>query len=505
MHDSRTSQSNNRLQDYRQQADRIVLAVLGTAFLASIVLAIAYGGWAACLLIGAPAMAVSALMVVSAPGSLSTRMTLSSALMILAAVHIQQTQGIAEAHFSVFVLLAFTVLYADWRPIVTGAAVIAVHHLSFYLLQRASLGVWVFPNVSGLWQVSVHAAFVVFETIVLVWIAHSIEGLMRGTLRVADFAAELAAGHLGYRFDPQELAASPMLRQVDQMQQELSATLGDIASCAHRLQDIIRNLTGSADQIENSSTANVSSVHAVAAATEELTVSINSITASASDAHELAGHSQNRASEGADIVTSTARDMEQISVAIHALSSRADAMARHSEGAIAVVQLIKEIAAQTNLLALNASIEAARAGELGRGFAVVADEVRKLAERTSSATTEIAGMMGAMKQTQGDVISGMDHAIERVDHGSKQAATAADVIGTITESAVRVSSSVQEISHALAEQNSAAEQIAQHVQNISTMTENTRGGVAGVSHEIREIEAVIAQLAVAAARFKVAA
>lgn len=122
-------------------------------------------------------------------------------------------------------------------------------------------------------------------------------------------------------------------------------------------------------------------------------------------------------------------------------------LGERSQAITTIVQTIKDIADQTNLLALNAAIEAARAGETGRGFAVVADEVRKLAERTTSSTVEIAGMVGDIQLQTKTAVSNMDSILEQARDSVELTQSAGEVINQIRDGAEKVVSAIGKFAH----------------------------------------------------------
>ncbi len=204
-----------------KNADRLLLGVIGALLLVSLALAPWYQTFGPALAIGLPAVLVPAFLVWTNSGALVTRCAIAASMMIFAALGIQQTHGMLEAHFAIFVLLAFLVLYRDWIPLVVAAGLIAVHHLAFDLLQSAGGSVWVFASAGGLGIVLVHAAFVVFETGLLVWMAvqlrAEIEAVGYEPHLLAASALEIADGKLDVVIPAEGAAPRSLARVMEKM------------------------------------------------------------------------------------------------------------------------------------------------------------------------------------------------------------------------------------------------------------------------------------------------
>jgi methyl-accepting chemotaxis protein len=129
-------------------------------------------------------------------------------------------------------------------------------------------------------------------------------------------------------------------------------------------------------------------------------------------------------------------DLSQVSDQISDATAKVEELNQSADKISHIVGAIRDIAEQTNLLALNAAIEAARAGEQGRGFAVVADEVRALAEKTTTSSGEINGIIEHFSEQVGDVTKIMLKVVKRVKKNSEQSESMVDKVSHMEVGAV---------------------------------------------------------------------
>ena len=148
--------------------------------------------WAA-VVVGGLISLFPALLGVFRPGLPSTRYVIAIAQMLMGGLLIHLTGGRIETHFHVFGSLAFLAFYRDWRVLIPATVVVALDHLLRGIFWPQSVyGV----VVASQWRWLEHAAWVIFEDVVLIVACRRSLSEMRQTAeRTAALEQEIRIRH----------------------------------------------------------------------------------------------------------------------------------------------------------------------------------------------------------------------------------------------------------------------------------------------------------------------
>lgn len=365
-----------------------------------------------------------------------------------------------------------------------------------------------------LWQITgINVAVILFSSGIILFFSRTLAKAVR---REEEVLEQLAEGNLNIEVDEK------LLRRQD----ELGSMARALKNLIHNLSGIINHMQESAGHLMHSGQSLDEMAERVNANAVEINKAVEDISAGAAtqaeeietasgqimdmgnvienivqDVDKLNGTSQNMKQAGdtsaaimKELVSSTAR----VNEAIGKIGSQIYATNESAQKIRAAVDIITSIASETSLLSLNASIEAARAGEFGKGFAVVASEIQKLAEESNTSAQTITDVINSLLADSEMTVRIMSEAEEIIkDQKEKLDATQSHFV----EVAAGINSSREDA--AMIEERTqvcdvSRKTVVEVISNLSALSQENAASAQGTTASMEELNATIQLLAEAA-------
>lgn len=261
--------------------------------------------------------------------------------------------------------------------------------------------------------------------------------------------------------------------QIDLFLEKLHAMFIQVSESAQHVKGIAAQVYEQIELSQSYSSRQTDSTNSVAAAIEEMDLTVREISNSAQGASEVANTTEENVSASANTINKAMQNMSELSGVMTKSVNSVNELSSSINSISSILDEIRGISEQTNLLALNAAIEAARAGEQGRGFAVVADEVRNLASRTNESTTEISQLMDELNKRTSDTVADIMRGNESTQATSEFLSTCVQALSNISAEVSKLTEANTHVASATREQSAATGEISENISVISQTAEET--------------------------------
>ncbi len=287
------------------------------------------------------------------------------------------------------------------------------------------------------------------------------------------------------------------------MIEELRKIIVNIQSATGQASTFFDQMVQNSLQIDMVSDLQTNRVMTVTRSVEDVNRSIQQVSEAAVLSAEVAQEARQNAHQGGLAVTKTIAGMNRIRGNVQETAKKIKRLGESSQQIGEIVKLIDDIADQTNMLALNAAIQAAMAGEQGKGFSVVSEEVRRLAERSATATKEIAGLVKSIQDDTAEAVVAMEESTREVVDGSKVADEAGRALASIEAVVERLATLITNISVVSRQQATSSTDIARSMVDLSQLTQEASALRHQSAQAVQSVARTADELRVSVSAFKV--